>query len=189
MSQTIAANIRAKRELRGLTQSSLAKRMGLKTHSSVGHWESGRTPDAGTLKKIAVALDCEPSDIDPLGEAFTVAKRKPRGPGKSPAVPVRPHKGPDSASEEVRQRAKLHGVDKSVEVGDNPYSQTPTTMTEGLMKDQIDAVVHALGLIDADKRPAFVTKVKRLAANIVLGIDVEDAGPAPAKQKRAVGKG
>lgn len=80
-------------------------------------------------------------------------------------------------------------VDNTAEVGDNPYSQSPTTTAEGPMKDQIEAVVGALGLVDEDKRAAFVTRVKRLAASMVLGIDVEDAGAMPVKQRRGAGNG
>lgn len=85
MSQTIATNLRRLRDQMGLTQQALATRMGLKTHSSIGHWENGRTPDVDTLQRMATALGCEQSEIDPLGEAFTIAKRKPRGPGRRTA--------------------------------------------------------------------------------------------------------
>lgn len=160
MPQTIAENLQRVMAERDIDANALASRLGYANRATIDHWLSGRrlpTPD--NIRRVAEVLEVPVEAIDPSGSAFKLAGR----------------------------RKKSHGIDKTAEVGRMPYSQSPTTTAEGPMKDQIEAVVGALGLVDEDKRPAFVAKVKRLAASMVLGL--EDAGAAPAKQKHVAGKG
>lgn len=60
---TLGANIRAKREQRGMTQQELASRLFV-SRQTVSRWESGsRTPDVIMCKKIAMVLEIPLDDL------------------------------------------------------------------------------------------------------------------------------
>lgn len=57
--KTFAENLKRRREALGLTQWDLAKALGLKSMTSVSHFETGRRePSFKNLKKLVKALDC-----------------------------------------------------------------------------------------------------------------------------------
>ena len=61
---TIAAKIKRKREELGLSQEALAKRMGLKSKSSISRIEnSGDDITLKDVKRIAEALECSPLEL------------------------------------------------------------------------------------------------------------------------------
>lgn len=61
---TFGDNLRALRELRGLSQEQLAERLGHKRPSTVQSWEKNRRrPRPGTITTIAAHLQCTPSAL------------------------------------------------------------------------------------------------------------------------------
>lgn len=56
--------IRELRQMRGITQSQLAKEMGLRSTSTVTMWESGdRNPTSEILPRLAHVLGCTVDDL------------------------------------------------------------------------------------------------------------------------------
>jgi transcriptional regulator with XRE-family HTH domain len=156
---TIATRIKQLRGKRGWTRTELGRRIGGKNpRVMVYRWEEALAiPSVDNVARLAAVFDVPVTEIDPKSEAWT----------------------PESLK-------KPRIVDNPTEVRDNPHS-VPTTTAEGPMKEQIDAVIGALGIVDEDQRPAFVKAVKRMAARMLLGM--EDAGDMPAKRRRASGDG
>ncbi len=54
--------IKQRREAKGLTQSQLAKRVGV-TSESVWHWERGTLPKAQSLRKLAEVFEVDELDL------------------------------------------------------------------------------------------------------------------------------
>ena len=72
---TVADKIKEKRELLGLTQLDLAKRLGLKSKTSISRIEqSGDNVSLKDIQRIAEALGCSPLELmgwlDPNNEKF-----------------------------------------------------------------------------------------------------------------------
>lgn len=60
---TTGEKIREMRKKRNLTQKQLAERLGT-VPQNIGQWERGvRVPRAGTVARIAAALECQPTEI------------------------------------------------------------------------------------------------------------------------------
>lgn len=61
-------NIQKYRTALGLSQSHLGKVVGVR-QGTVGNWERGlREPSLATIKKLAKALNCKPTDLYPVLE-------------------------------------------------------------------------------------------------------------------------
>lgn len=59
-------NIQKYRQASGLSQSQLGSRLGV-PQGTVGNWERGlREPSLDTIKKLADALNCKPTDLYPV---------------------------------------------------------------------------------------------------------------------------
>jgi transcriptional regulator with XRE-family HTH domain len=62
--KTVSAAVTSRRVELGLSQTEVSKRSGV-SQPTISDIEAGATPRNSTLAKIAVALDCLPTDLDP----------------------------------------------------------------------------------------------------------------------------
>jgi transcriptional regulator with XRE-family HTH domain len=87
--KTVSAAVTARREELGFTQTEVAKRSGI-SQASISDIEAGATPRNSTLAKIAKALDCQPTDLDPTYTLGGRNNRTRRSDARPPKVSVDP---------------------------------------------------------------------------------------------------
>src|ERR1017187_5042670 len=71
--------IRYWRKFRGFKQETLRKKLGLKSRSTISHWENGiSNPDPKQLFELKEILNCEIGDLYPEQEAWAKEKHSNR---------------------------------------------------------------------------------------------------------------